>query len=71
MEISHITILHEFKQGHINIKGAEDFGEWKTFITDKENIIFLRAFLKNEIKEGTYDSSLENFAEALERILQK
>jgi hypothetical protein len=70
MENSGINITGEFKKGVINIKEFAVSGEWKTYFTDKQNIIFLRAFLHNEIKEGVYDVSLENFAEALKRILQ-
>jgi hypothetical protein len=70
MENSSITIISEFKKGKINIKGVSVSGEWKTYVTDKENIILLRAFLKNEIKEVAYNASTEEFAHALNRAIQ-
>jgi hypothetical protein len=69
MENSSITIISEFKKGKINIKGLTDFCEWKTYLTDKENIILLRAFLKKEVKEITYNASTEEFAEALNKLI--
>jgi hypothetical protein len=70
MENSSITIIGELRKGQKNIEGAPDFYEWKTYMTDKEHIILLRAFLKNEIKEVTYNASTEEFADALKRATE-
>jgi hypothetical protein len=70
MENTSITITGELRKGQKNSEGAPDFCEWKTYLTDKENIIFLRAFLKNEVKEVTYNTSTEEFAQALNRAIE-
>ncbi|HKR03182.1 MAG TPA: hypothetical protein VJY62_00995 [Bacteroidia bacterium] len=70
MEKFSITIVSEFKKGKIKLKEGADFCEWKTYLTDKENILLLRAFLKTEVKEVVYNASSEEFAHALKRAIQ-
>jgi|GEM_PF-4608364 len=69
MENSSITIKAELKSGFIKIDGPALGCQWKTYQTDKANIIFLRAFLKNGVREITYDGSTEEFGHALGRII--
>jgi hypothetical protein len=66
-----ITIVKEFTHGQTSVEGEPDLCHWKTYLTDKENIILIRAFLKDGISEVTYDGTKEKFMDALNRAISK